>query len=132
MISGKFLSASADGTNIDGTHEWSCEEVADKIDGTTGSDQGRGNPECGVIDTSITVAFYLDIVSGQWTRLRTGTILESMELFADINSATPTYSIGLATVGKIHSRVQVRDKYIITADVWAQGDVVTANEPAGP
>lgn len=129
MISGKFLTAAADGANIDGTHEWSCEEVADKLDGTTGADRGRGNPEGGVIDTNITIAFYLDIVAGKWIFIRTGAILTDLQLFANLDDAAPMYQISSAEVGKILSRVQVRDKYVITCDIWAKGDVVSASDP---
>jgi hypothetical protein len=129
-ISGKFLSASTSLGTIVGNHEWTYDETGDRLDATTGADQGRGNPDCGVIDTKVTVKFYLDIVTGVYTFIRTGTILTGVELFVNINDPSPIVTITEATVFNFQIVGQIRDKMVATAQLEANGDVITCTDPA--
>ena len=125
-VSGKFLTATVGSANVNGTHEWSAQETADRQEATTGADRGRGRKDGGVIDTKVSVTFYLDIATGQFTFVRTGTILTDVKLFADIDSATPLYELGTAEVFDFQIRGQVRGQMIATCELEAKGDVVTA------
>ncbi len=129
-ISGKYLTARLGATNITGTHEWSVSESGDRLEATTGANNGRGKKDVGVIDTRIKVVFYLDVSSGAFVFIRTGTALTDLKLFADGNSVTPLYSISSATVFEASVRGQIRDRFIVDAEIEANGDVVTANNPA--
>lgn len=128
-ISGKFLTAKIGTTNIAGTHEWSCRETGDKLEATTGTDGGRGKKDVGVIDTIVRVVFYLDITTGAHGFIRTGTTLSNLKLFLDGSATNPLYAFTTAKVFDCNTRGQVRDRFIVEADIEAYGNVVTANEP---
>lgn len=125
-ISGKFLTAQADGVDISGTHEWSVQETSDRHEATTGQDRGRGRKDGGVVDTKAMCKFYLDIATGQFTRLRTGTILFDVRFFADIDSNVPLYEFDEAEVFDFQVVGQIRGTMICTCELEAKGDVVTA------
>jgi hypothetical protein len=74
-ISGKFLTGKVGIGDIDGIHEWSVNETADRLEATTGADGGRGKKDVGVIDTRIRVVFYLGINDGQYIFIRPGTTI---------------------------------------------------------
>jgi hypothetical protein len=127
MIQGAFLSAKLGATpaTIVGTHEWSVNEVADRLEATTGADSGRGRKEAGVIDTRIKIRFYFDVASGVAAFIRAGTVLTDLKLFADESSSSPMYSITSATVFGFNVQGQVRDRFIVDADIEANGAVIT-------
>src|SRR5258708_3857979 len=127
---GKYLTSAINGVDVAGTHEWSVEEVGDRLDRTVGADQGRGNPEVGVIDTKITIKFYFDITAGVINFIRTGVVLADLSLFADGNSGTALYTIDLAIVLRIMTQGRIRDQWVVTAEIEAQGDVVAAFDGA--
>jgi hypothetical protein len=112
-------------TAIAGTHEWSVSETGDKLEATTGADSGRGRKECGVIDTQIKIRFYFDVSTGVAAFIRTGTVLADLKLFADENSTSPMYSIASATVFHFNVQGQVRDRFVVDADLEANGAVIT-------
>jgi hypothetical protein len=128
-ISGKFLTAAVNGVNIDGTHEWSVAESGDRLEATTGANNGRGKKDVGCIDTRIRVVFYLDISTGLFTFIRTGAVLTDLQLFHNIVASAPLYQIASATVFDATVRGQIRDRMIVEADIEANGDVVTATDP---
>lgn len=128
-ISGKRISCEADGVNLDGTHEWDIQETGDRLEATTGTDRGRGRKDGGVIDTKASVKFYLSKVNGEFTRVRTGTILSDVRFFVDIDSATPIYEFDEAEVFDFQVVGSIRDRLICTCQLEAKGDVVSANDP---
>ncbi len=129
-ISGKYLAAAISGVDITGTHEWSYGETADRLEGTTGAHNGRGRKYAGVVDTRMKVRFYLDIVSGQADFIRAGTVLTNLELFHDADNPTPLVLCSSATVFDFNVVGQVRDKFVVDADLEPAGDVVTFTDPA--
>lgn len=128
-ITGKFLSCTINGTVLAGTHEWSVQETADRLDATTGANNGRGRKEAGVIDTRIRVTFYLDITSGLFTAVRPGTVLTNLRLFTRSAASNPVYLFSSATVFDMTVRGQVRDRFVVDCDIEPAGDVITATEP---
>ena len=130
MITGAYLSAAVNGTPIAGTHEWGCNETSDRLEATTGADGGRGRKEVGVIDTKIKIRFYLDIVAGRMGFIRTGTQLTNLQLYLDDQAPTPLYAISEARVFDTNVVGQVRDKWVVDADIEAVGNVVEFTDPA--
>jgi hypothetical protein len=128
-ISGKFLTATIGTTPIDGTHEWSVQETVDALEATDGASGGRAKKDFGVTDTKIRVTFYLDVTTGAYTFIRAGTSLTNLALYADANSATPLYVIGDASVFSATVRGQIRDRFIVDAEIEAYGDCVVASDP---
>lgn len=131
-ISGKYLGASV-GTgmalvDISGVHEWSCAEAGDRLEATVGADNGRGRKDVGVIDSRIKVRFYFDIATGAASFIRTGTTLTDLALYADIGG-TALYTFDSATVFDFNIVGQVRDRFIVDADLEANGDVVNFSDP---
>lgn len=128
-ISGKFLSATVGVGTIEGTHEWTVNERGDRLEATTGANNGRGKKDVGVIDTMVKIVFYLDITTGEFQFIRTGTTLTNLKLFLDNTATNPMYLLTSARVFDTTVRGQVRDRFIVEADIEAVGDVVTQNEP---
>ena len=128
MITGAFLACKLGNAAIAGTHEWSASEVADRLEATTGADQGRGRKEAGVIDTQIKIRFYFDIVVGVASFIRAGTVLTNLKLFANQSSPNPMYLIASATVFNFNVHGQIRDKWVVDADIETNGNVITFSD----
>jgi hypothetical protein len=128
-ISGKFLTGKVGIGDIDGIHEWSVNETADRLEATTGADGGRGKKDVGVIDTRIRVVFYLGINDGQYIFIRPGTTITNLNLWADQDATTALYAFTSAKVFDTTVRGQIRDRFIVEADLEAYGDVITATDP---
>jgi hypothetical protein len=129
-ISGKYLTAAINGVNIEGTHEWSFKETADRLEATTGADQGRGKKDLGVIDGNVRIVFYFDIATGVYEFIRPGSQIVDLALYHDGNAATPLVLIADAQVFDATVRGQVRDRMIVEAEIEPYGDVVTVTDPA--
>jgi hypothetical protein len=125
---GKFLTAEVNGANVDGTHEWSVQRTADRLEATTGADRGAGRKDGGVVDTKVTITFYFDIVSGRFVEFDTGNILVGLNLFTTIDSSVPQYAIDEAEVFDVTFRGQIRGQFVVTVECEAKGDVVTGND----
>ncbi|AMV27563.1 hypothetical protein VT84_24390 [Gemmata sp. SH-PL17] len=123
-ITGKYLTAMVSAAPIAGTHEWSANETGDRLEATTGADNGRGRKHVGVIDSRFRIRFYFDITTGAANFIRTGTTLSDLALFADKDADTPIYLIESATVFDFNIAGQVRDRFIVDADIEANGDVI--------
>ena len=128
MISGKYLTALVGSTPIDGTHEWDANETGDRLEATTGSSNGCGKKDVGVIDTRIKIRFYFDITTGSAAFIRAGTVLTDLALYADGTADVPIYLIESATVFDFRLGGQVRDRFIVDADIEANGDVITFSD----
>lgn len=126
-ISGKFIKATygAGPTTIAGTFEWTCQETADRLEATAGSDNGRGKKDVGVIDTKFRVRFYFDATTGVATFIRTGTNFTSFKLFARAAATNPIYAFTNVNVFDFNIVGQVRDRIIVDVDLEAYGDVIT-------
>lgn len=131
MISGKYLTATlgAMATNIDGTHEWQAQESADRIEATTGANNGRAKKDAGVIETRIRVVFYLDIATGLYAFIRAGTVLTDLKLWHDSAALAPVFAISSATVFDSTVRGQVRGQMIVEAEIEANGDAIIVTDP---
>lgn len=130
-ISGKYLKATigATPTIIAGTYEWSVNETGDRLEATTGADNGRGKKDVGVIDTRVKVTFYFDVTAGVFNFIRPGTILTSLKLYTDSSNTNPLYAFTSAKVFDTNVRGQVRDRFIVEADIEAYGNVITVADP---
>jgi hypothetical protein len=128
-ITGKDLTASVNGINIDGAHEWSFRETADRLEATTGANNGRGKKDVGVIDGNIRVVFYLDITTGAYEFIRAGVGLVNVGLWHDGNALAPLVLVSLAQVFDSTVRGQIRDRMIVEAELESYGDVVTVTDP---
>lgn len=129
IITGAFLTAKVNGYNIDGNHEWSVTENADSLEGTTGADLGRGHKYFGVVDTQIKIRFYLDIRGGSANFIRATSYLTNLALYLDVTATNPMYLITSASVYRFNVAGQVRDKFIVDADIECNGPVIYYNEP---
>ena len=129
-ISGKYLQATVGAmpTVIAGTHEWSGRESGDRLEGTTGANNGRGRKYCGVIDGQFRIRFYFDVNSGLAAFIRTGTVLTNLKLYADEAATNPIYALTSATVFDFNMVGRVRDTFIVDADIESNGDVITFND----
>lgn len=128
-ISGKFLTAKLGTALIVGTHEIGADEEADRLEATTGADNGRARKDAGVVETRMRVVLYLDVTSGVYTTLRAGTTLTDLKFFARAAATTPIYAATSATVFSMRLRGQIRDRFIVECEIEPNGDVVTAAEP---
>ena len=131
-ISGKYLKATHNGSDISGTHSWTVNETADRIEATTGADGGRGKKDPGVVDTTVTIRFYLDINTGVFTAFRAGSTLTNLTLFSDLNAASPIYAFTSARVFGCRPNGAVRDKFEVEVDCEPYGNVITANNASNP
>lgn len=128
-ISGKFLTAFVNGAEVIGTFEGDVTEQADKLEATTGTDEGRGRKDPGVVDTIFKVTLYCDVTNGSFAALRAGNTLTDVEFWLNRNATSPIYVFEEARAFNLHVRGQIRDRVIVDCEIEAYGDVVTQNEP---
>ncbi len=127
-VSGKYLTATINGTVIEGNYAWEAEEGGDVLDRTTGADQGAARQDMGVQDCRVSIRGYMDVVTGQYTPVRRGTVIENLELFRTDADVTPAYSIPEALVSRSKQKAEVRGKVEWDCDCLANGEY-TCTDP---
>jgi hypothetical protein len=130
MITGAYLTATLGTAPIDGTHEWSYGETTDRLEATTGADNGRGRKDGGVTDARIKIRFYFDIATGQARFIRANTVLANLKLYHDAAADAPLVLVTSARVFDFNVVGQVRDRFVVDADIEPLGDVITFTDPA--
>ncbi len=86
-ISAKYLTCFVGGSELEGTHEYNVNERGDRIEATTGSDNGRGKKDVGVIDTMMRVMLYADAATFDPTGISAGTVLSVLQFWTDNNNS---------------------------------------------
>lgn len=128
-ISGKYLTVKIGTTVVAGNFDWSVDETADKLEGTTGANNGRGKKDPGVIDCVARFRLYLDVTAGTYTALRAGAAITNLKLFLVAASTNPAYAFTAFNVFSSKLAGQVRDRFIVDVEGEPAGDVITASEP---
>lgn len=128
-VSGKYLTASHSGGTLSDIYGWTAEETGDVLDRTTGSYNGFEAEDVGVFGLHITTKGYMDVATGSVNSIRRGTLLTDLQLFRDINDATPAYACTEAIVVRFTQGGEVRGKIEWTAEIHSRGDVITYSDP---
>lgn len=121
-ISGKKLGFAVGGVLIVGNYAWTASEEGDVLDRTVGSDRGKARSDLGVDDTKISAKLYLDLVSGEYLLVRRGTELTNLELYGDIDAASPLFAFPEALVTRSSLGGEVRGRMEVNVEIVAQGD----------
>jgi len=129
-ISGKYLTCSINGVEIAGNYAWDADEGGDVLDATVGADRGWERENMGVQNLHVTIKGYMDVSTGQYTRVRRGAEITNLELYRHIDDATPAFSVSEALAVRSRQGGEVRGKVEWSCEVHSQGDVVTYNDPS--
>jgi len=128
-ITGRKLTAYANGSELDGNNGWTAEETGDVLDATVGRDRGFEREDMGVQGLHVTVKGVHDVSTGTLAGIRRGTILTDVQLFRDLDDATPAYSIDEALVVRFRLGAEVRGRFEWECEFHSRGDVVTYADP---
>lgn len=127
-ISGKFLFVQVGNVILAGSQKWTVRDRADKLDGTTGADQGFENDQAGVRRLEITINFVQDTETGIWSVIQSGTILNNLKLFRDQTDPNPAFLIPIATCYEAENDIEVTGRSTIRSQITSNGPYI-ANDP---
>jgi hypothetical protein len=129
-ISGKYLTVYLDGVELRSNYAWTAEEGGDVLDRTVGADLGYENEDMGVQNLHVTIKLYLDIATGEPSRVRRGTVLENLALYRNVEDAIAAYELPLALVVRRTQGGEIRGKMEVSCEVHSKGPY-TDNDPIG-
>ena len=72
-ISGKYLACKINTSTIAGVQEWTAREEGDRLDGTTGADEGYENDDIGVSSLEVTMMLVQNLSTGEYADIKRGT-----------------------------------------------------------
>lgn len=127
-ISGKFITAMIGGENISGVQQWTAEDSAQELDGTTAEDGGYAHPDDGVASLSVSMELVIDITEGSITPISRGTLISDLQLFADINSTDPIYAVPQFKVFSSAPRGEINGRFTYSVRGKSVG-AYTLNDP---
>jgi hypothetical protein len=127
-ISGKFMTVKIGAVVVPLNSEWSVDEDVKELDRTTGADLGFRNRDGGIQDLHANLKAYMDISTGQYAEVQAGTVISNLNLYRDINDASPAFVIPSCLSLKSNQSVIVDDKCTWTANVATKGSY-TYNDP---
>lgn len=130
-VSGKFLTVKigATPTILTGAFRWTVREAAEKLDRTTGSDNGFGNADAGVIDADGQIEFFLDTTLGGYNVVAAGTILTSLKLYRNGTDLSPAYTFPTALILESEQGAEVRGRFQVNVRFTNQGSYTAADPP---
>lgn len=120
-ISGKHIAAKISAVIIPGVQQWSAEDSAQELDGTTAEDQGFENPDDGLSSLSVSMELVIDITTGSLTPISRGTLISGLELYADTDAATPIYSVPLFKVFRSSPRGEINGRFTYSISGKSKG-----------
>lgn len=130
-ISGKHIAAKIGDMMpvlIPGVQEWSAEDSAQELDGTTAEDEGFENPDDGLASLRVSMRLVIDITAGDLTTIQRGTLITNLKLFADIDATDPIYTIPSFKVFKSTPRGEINGRFTYDVEGKAKGEY-TLNDP---
>lgn len=127
-ISGKFICAKINDVIITGVQQWTAEDTAQELDGTTAEDLGFDNPDDGIASLAVSMELVIDVTTGALTTIQRGTLINNLELFASILSAVPIYSVPNFKVFSSTPRGEVKGRFTYSVRGKSQG-AYTLNDP---
>ncbi|AWM41764.1 hypothetical protein C1280_35390 [Gemmata obscuriglobus] len=91
------------------------------MDATTGEDEGYDWPEGGVIGATVNITFVVDIVDGDFSGVATGTALQDLKLYTNLNDVVPAYHFPNAKVFRAKYGGEVKGRVMYDCTVKSQG-----------
>ena len=128
-ISGKYLTATIDGTEIFDNYAWDAAESGDELDRTTGAFAGYSATDVGVKSCRVTIKGYMDVTTGQYVAVKVSeTNITNLKLYRSSDDATPAFEFPEATIVKSRQGGEVKGKIEWQAEIVNYGEY-TANDP---
>jgi hypothetical protein len=128
-ISGKKLSLDIGGTTLAGVVSWRVREKVDELDGASAATNGYDNPEAGFGGATIEVRGWFDILAGDYSPIRAGTVITTLELYRNIDDTVVAFTFPLALVVTSDQGAENRGRFEINATIKSKGSYTYA-EPA--
>lgn len=127
-ISGKFLVARINGSIIRGVQDWEVDETADELDGTTGEDNGYENPDDGVWGATISMNLVQNLETGEYIRVRRGTLIEDLQLYRAATDPTPAFYFPMVKVFQSRNKGAIKERFTTFVRAKSKGEY-QANNP---
>lgn len=127
-VSGKLSTAKIDGTNLKGVQTSSAGGKVQELDASDAESGGFEVPDSGLRGMTVSLMIVIDVTTGDLTTLQEGAIITNLQIFADINAATPVREIPefLVLEATYKGEVQGRCTYDVTGK--SRGEY-TLNDP---
>ena len=129
-VSGKFMTCKIDTVEIFDNYAWDANEGADVLERTSGRHLGYEAEDLGVYNNHITIKGYMDVVLGQYTPVRRGTIITNLKLFRLASDSAPAFAIPIAVVVSSRQGGEIKGKIEWNCEVHSHGPYTYA-DPAG-
>jgi hypothetical protein len=113
---------------VPGVQSWEGEHEADELDGTTAEDEGFDNPDDGLHKCTIQATLVIDITTGSFVAIKTGTLISDFKAYADIDAADPIYHLPVAKVFRSKFRGEIKGRVTYDVTIKSKGAFVV-NEP---
>jgi hypothetical protein len=121
-VSGAFLRCTINGTRVGVLHSWQADDAgSDKLDRTSGDDDGFTNRDIGCLDLVVSLGIYFDTTTGTNLTFSTGAVISNVLLYFNSGDATPAFNIPLALVMSNPKTVEVRGRCETTFQIGNKG-----------
>lgn len=127
-ISGKFITAAIGSVGIQGVQQWTADDSGQELDGTTAEDLGFEHPDIGLAKLRVTMQLVIDITTGQLLLLQRGTVINNLNLFANIAASRPIYNIPTFIVFKSTPKGEINGRFTYDIEGASVGQY-TMNNP---
>ncbi len=132
-ISGKYMTCLIGSTVVADNYAWDVDEDAKELDRTVGADNGYGDLDLGVQRATISIKGYMDVATGQYTKVEAGQIISNVHLYRDSADAIPAYTFPLVAVPKSKQGGEVDGKIEWSATFKNKGGYTCVDDAgAGP
>jgi hypothetical protein len=129
-ISGKHIACKIGGmvpVLVPGVQQWTAEDSAQELDGTTAEDDGFENPDDGLASLRVSMQLVIDITLGDLVTISRGTLIQNLKLYADINAANPIYTLPVCKVFKSTPKGEINGRFTYDVEIKSKGEFVLHN-----
>lgn len=123
-ISGKFISLKIGGVTpvvVPGVTDLTADTEADELDGTTAEDDGFDNPDDGCKRCVITGTLVIDINTGSFVSLSTGTLIQDLKYYADIDATSWIFHLPVAKVFRASFKGAIKGRATYDVTIKSKG-----------
>jgi len=130
-ISGKYLVATVNGAVIAGVQEWEVTETADRLDGTTGLDQGFENDDLGVFSAEARLTIVQNLATGPYIEIAMGNVLSDVKLYRSVTDNQPAFIFPIMRVYESKNGGRVKDRFTVNVTARAAGPYTRSDPGSG-
>lgn len=121
------MTCTINGIVIADNYAWDVDEEAKELDRTVGANNGFGNLDLGVQRATISIKGYMDVATGQYTKVEAGQIITNLYLYRDSADSYPSYSFPSVAVPKSKQGGEVDGKIEWSATFKNRGSYTSAD-----